>query len=285
MKKSYIKYCIALLLLGSNGIVASNIHLPSVYIVLYRTFLGSIFSLLVYLIGGNRFTFQKHKRDFLCILLSGIAMGTSWLFLYEAYQQIGVSISSLLYYCAPVIVMVLSPLLFKERLTAPKVIGFLLVLAGIFFVNGQPSDTVTIFGIALSLMSAVMFSVMVMATKKAEKIVGMENSLLQLITAFLTVVVFVLCKNGIDFPAIQSNEIIWIFALGLVNTGLGCYFYFSSIGNLPVQSVAILGYIEPLSAVIFSVVILGEVMLPLQITGAVLIIGGALIGELVKKRT
>ena len=51
-------------------------------------------------------------------------MGASWMFLYEAYQQIGVSLASLLYYCGPVIVMVLSPLIFKEKLTAPKAVGF-----------------------------------------------------------------------------------------------------------------------------------------------------------------
>ncbi|MBR4056504.1 MAG: DMT family transporter, partial [Oscillospiraceae bacterium] len=85
---------------------------------------------------------------------------------------------------------------------------------------------------------------------------------------------------------IGPNNILPILILGLLNTGIGCYFYFSSIGKLKVQTVAICGYLEPLSAVLFSVSFLKETMLPLQIIGAVLIIGGAMIGELVKpKRT
>ncbi len=284
MKKSYIKYIIATLLFGSNGIVASNISLHSYQIVFLRTLLGSIFLIVIFFSSKRKITANVHITDLVYIGISGMAMGASWILLYEAYRQIGVSISSLLYYCGPVIVMILSPLLFKERLTAPKVIGFLLVLVGIFLVNGYSADTLNIFGVALGLLSAVMYSVMVMANKKAENIIGMENSLLQLTTAFLTVAIFVFCKNGITFPTIRVNDIIWISVLGLVNTGLGCYFYFSSIGNLPVQSVAVLGYIEPLSAVIFSVVILGEVILPLQIVGAVLIIGGAVIGELIKRK-
>ena len=64
-------------------------------------------------------------------------MGLSWMLLYEAYARIGVSISSLLYYCGPVIVMMLSPFLFKERPTALKVVGFIVVFVGIFFVNGN----------------------------------------------------------------------------------------------------------------------------------------------------
>ncbi|MBQ8748040.1 MAG: DMT family transporter, partial [Clostridia bacterium] len=70
----------------------------------------------------------------------------------------------------------------------------------------------------------------------------------------------------------------------LLNTGIGCYFYFSSIGKLPVQTVAICGYLEPLSAVVFSVIFLKETMLPIQIIGAVLIIGGAMLGEYRKKQ-
>lgn len=44
--------------------------------------------------------------------------------------------------------------------------------------------------------------------------------------------------------------------LDIVNTGIGCYFRFSSIGDLPVQTVAICGYLEPLSALLFSTVLL-----------------------------
>ena len=90
--------------------------------------------------GQGRFHIKEHKRDTLFILLSGIAMGTSWMFLYEAYQQIGVSLASLLYYCGPVIIMILSPVIFKERLTASKVAGFLVVLLGIVLVNGKLAE-------------------------------------------------------------------------------------------------------------------------------------------------
>ena len=65
-----------------------------------------------------------------------------------------------------------------------------------------------------------------------------------------------------------------------MNTGVGMYLYFSPISKLPVQSVAICGYLEPLSAVVFSVLFLHEEMLPLYILGGILIIGGALFGEI-----
>lgn len=63
--------------------------------------------------------------------------------------------------------------------------------------------------------------------------------------------------------------------LGAVNTGLGCCWYFSAISRLPVQTVAVCGYLEPLAAVVFAAVLLHETMLLLQMLGAVLILCGA----------
>lgn len=124
MKNAFFKYILALLLFGSNGVVASFIALNSYEIVLLRTLIGSLLLIGIFLISGGKLTFYQNKKDFAFLAVSGVAMGTSWMFLYEAYAQIGVSIASLCYYCGPVIVMILSPLIFKERLTKAKVMGF-----------------------------------------------------------------------------------------------------------------------------------------------------------------
>ncbi len=280
--KAFFKYIFALLLFGSNGIVASFIELSSLQIVLLRTFIGSILLIALFFITGGKLTFYKHKKQFVFLTVSGIAMGASWMFLYEAYARIGVSIASLLYYCGPVIVMALSPMLFKEKITANKVIGFLAVIIGVMLINSNAFDSKgDMFGIICGLLSAVMYAFMVICNKKAKNITGLENSTLQLTIAFLTVAVFVGLKQGYTMQ-ITSASILPIFILGLLNTGIGCYLYFSSIGKLKVQTVAICGYLEPLSAVLFSVIFLQEKMLVPQITGAVLIMGGALVSELTK---
>lgn len=280
MKISYLKYIFALLLFGSNGIVASLIHLSSYEIVLLRTLIGSLLLIAIFFIAREKLTFYKYKTQSIFLAVSGIAMGTSWIFLYEAYDEIGVSLASLAYYCGPVIVMILSPFLFGEKLTRIKVCSFLVVLVGISLVNGTAFENgVSVWGLACGLLSAICYSLMVMFNKKANDITGLENSMLQLFVAFLTVAISVGIKQGYRMQ-IDTQSIIPILVLGLLNTGIGCYFYFSSIGKLPVQTVAICGYLEPLSAVVFSVIFLKETMLPIQIIGAVLIIGGAILGEI-----
>lgn len=283
-KIAFIKYISALLLFGLNGIVASHIALSSYEIVFLRTLIGSILLIILFMLGKGKFHIRENKRDFAFVILSGIAMGTSWMFLYEAYQQIGVSLASLLYYCGPVIVMICSPILFKEKLTAPKIIGFLTVLVGIFLVNGNTTDSDTnVWGLFCGGVSAITYFFMVTLNKKSKKIVGMENSVIQLIVSFITVAIFLSLKQGLHIT-IPNDSWAWILILGVVNTGIGCYLYFSPLSKLPVQTVAVCGYLEALSAVVFAAILLGEKMTLIQIVGAIFIIGGAMIGELVKPR-
>ena len=281
-KKAFMKYISALLLFGLNGIVASNIALNSYEIVFLRTLIGSILLAVLFFAGRGSFHIKTHKQDTLFIVLSGMAMGISWMFLYEAYQQIGVSFASLLYYCGPVIVMILSPVLFHEKLTAAKTAGFFIVLAGVGLVNGNASaESSSLWGMFCGGMSAIMYFFMVTFNKKAKQISGMENAVIQLVVSFFTVAVFVGIRQGFVIN-VPSDDWIWILMLGVVNTGVGCYLYFSPLAKIPVQTVAVCGYLEPLSAVVFANILLGELMTPLQVAGAVCIIGGAMIGELIR---
>lgn len=258
--------------------------MSSYEIVFLRTLIGSVLRIAIFLISKGKFHIRSNKHDALFILLSGIAMGASWMFLYEAYQQIGVGFASLLYYCGPVIVMILSPLIFKDKLTTYKVIGFIIVLIGIVLVNGKTAATGNnTWGLFCGAMSAVMYFFMVTLNKQSKQITGMKNSVIQLTVSFLTVAVFVGIKQAFVIH-VPGEAWVWILILGIVNTGIGCYLYFSPLSKLPVQTVAICGYLEPLSAVVFAALLLGERMTVVQVIGAACIIGGAMIGELIKGR-
>ena len=280
MNKHFLKYIASLLLFGSNGIVASYIALSSYEIVYLRTMIGSLFLLVLFLLLRQKWNVREHRKELGYIALSGFAMGIGWIFLYEAYQQVGVGTASLLYYCGPVIVMALTPFFFKESLTRKKCLGFAIVLLGILFVNGQAfQEGKTGWGLFCGGMAAILYAVLVIANKKAVHISGMENSMLQLIFSFLAVAVFLCFRQGLVVE-IPTGDLLPVLFLGLVNTGVGCYLYFSAIGHLQAQTVAVCGYLEPLSAVVFSAVLLGESMMLLQAAGVAFIIGGALFAEI-----
>ncbi|CAK7035339.1 MAG: hypothetical protein PEGG_01483 [Paraeggerthella hongkongensis] len=279
MKSSYVKLIASLILFGSNGIIAAHITLPSDAIVLLRTLIGSALMVCV-LIAARRLPACLPKgADLVYLAASGAAMGASWIFLYEAYRLVGVGISSLAYYCAPIMVMILSPFLFKERLTFSNVVGFCTVLVGAVLVNAQTLDGGgSAWGMFCGWMSAIMHAAMVIFSKKADRVDGVASSALQLVTSFFLVLLFMAWKGDLGFR-IAPDEWGWILTLGLINTGLGCYLYFSSFGGVSAQTVAVLGYLEPLSAVILAAALLHESLAPIQVVGGALILGGALFSE------
>lgn len=285
MSAAYLKYITALLLFGLNGIVASHISLSSYEIVFTRTLIGSLFLMVIFAFSKEKVTFWNNWAHSLYLLISGVAMGASWLFLFEAYIQVGVSIASLAYYCGPVIVMMVSVFLFKDKTSSAKLFGFVSVIFGMLCVNGQDlSQGGVSWGLICGIMAAVLYAVMVIFNKMALSVTGLENSMWPLLVSFVTVAVFMLFKQGFEIE-IGVGNILPVLILGIINTGIGCYFYFSSISDLPVQTVAICGYLEPLSALVFSAVLLGESLNFIQIVGAVLILGGAVYGELSRQKS
>ena len=285
MKQSYKKYILALLLFGSNGIVASFISLNSREIVFTRTLIGSVFLLAVLFFSGEKLQFWKNKRHFAFTILSGFALGAGWMFLYEAYTQIGVSIATLAYYLGPVLVIAASPVIFRESMSPAKIFGVAAAVIGMVLLNGGAMlQSGFSRGALLGLLSALMYALMVIFSKKATSIRGLENAACQLCASFIIVAAFTLIKQGgrISFPA---QSLLPILLLGIVNTGIGCYLYFSSFRKLRVQSVAVLGYLEPLSALFLSALVLRERLTGVQIFGAVLILGGAVFCECFRAKT
>ena len=281
MKKDYIKYILDLLLFGSNGVVASYIDLSSYEIVFFRTLIGGLFLAVVFLLSRGQFRALRDRKSFCYLVLSGAAMGANWMFLYEGYRQIGVGLATLASYFGPVIVMALSPLVFREKLVVTKVDGILAAFCGMVLVDWNAlADSGLSWGLVCGFMAAVMYAVMILCNKKARGITGLENTLWQLAAALVVVTVFMALREGGNLlPSVPGDSILPILLLGVVNTGVGCYLYFSGVGKLPAQSVAICGYLEPLSTLVFSALCLQERLTPIQAVGAALILGGAAFGE------
>ncbi|MDD6288960.1 MAG: DMT family transporter [Eggerthellales bacterium] len=285
MQKAYGAYICALLLLGSNGCVASLISLNSYEIVFLRCLLGALTMLVMLLVMGRALTAGQHRRELGFLLLSGAALAGNWLCMYEGYVRIGVGVTTLLTYVGPVLVMALSPMLFKERLKPACVAGFGVVFAGVLLVSGCSAEgALDPWGLALGAGAAVFYLVMVAFSKQATHITGVENSFLQILSTLAVVGLFLLFKQGPEL-ALGQGDLLPVLWLGVINTGVGVCLYFIGVNRLPAQSVAVCGYLEALSAVVFSAIFLGEAMSGLQVMGAVMILGGAVFCEVVRARS
>ncbi len=283
--KSLISFIASMVIFGTNGLIVANISLGSAEIVLMRTFLGSLFLLAIVLVKRS-FSFADLKADLIPATIGGAALGLNWVLLFSAYRSAGVGLSTLTYYCGPIIVLALSPVLFKEKLTWNKLLAIAAVAVGMFCITGdiEPGSDVQT-GILFGGGAALLYASLIVANKRVKRLSGLNCAMYELIVAFFVVLIYLLASN-VKLPVIPAAEdIVWVLVIGLVNTGLAYYLYFSSLQKLPGQTVALVCYIDPLTALLISGAFLGEKLLGVQIAGAVLILGGACLGELKFKKT
>ena len=275
-------YILAMLIFGTNGYLVAHLSLQGSQIVLVRTLVGGLLLTAIVLLRGgfDREAVRAERRD---LLFGGVALGLNWVALFTAYRLLNVSLATLIYYAGPMLVLLFSPLLFRESLTPQKIAAVVIVAAGLFCITGSiTSAGMSLTGLLAAVLSALFYASLIIFNKRIVKTGGMQTAALELDVAFVVVLIYVLLTAGIPHPL--KADIPYLLVLGLVNTGLAYMLYFTGLQKLPGQSVALISYVDPVSALVFSALLLHETMTPLQVLGAVLIIGGALLGEL-RRRT
>lgn len=279
---AYGMYMLALLIFGTNGILVSHISLASNQIVLLRTLIGGI--LLTGIVCFSEGFDKNHVRgEWIPLLLSGTILGLNWVSLFEAYRLLNVSLATLIYYVGPILVLLFSPILFREKLTVRKITACIIVAIGLVCISGSIVVTgMNTLGLLIAVISALLYAALIYFNKQIVRTSGLQTAAIELDVAALVTLVYTLCTSGL--PHMTGNDIPYIAAIGLINTGFAYLLYFSGLQKLSGQSVALLSYLDPISALCFSALLLHEVMTPLQAFGAVLIVGGAMFGEIKKQR-
>ncbi len=272
-------YLLSMLIFGTNGLLVAHISLRASQIVLLRTLVGgTLLSSAVLLRGGFDRAAVRADRRFL--LLGGAALGLNWIALFEGYRLLNVSLATLIYYVGPMLILLLSPLLFGEHLRPRLFLALGLVAAGLVCISGSLDGGGSLAGLLTAALSALFYASLIAFNKRIVHTDGLQTAAIELDVAFAVVLVYVLFTAGL--PRIVRAELPYLALIGLVNTGLAYLLYFSALQKLPGQTVALLSYADPVSALLLSALVLHEALTPLQLLGAVLIIGGAMLGELGK---
>lgn len=286
MLKERFKYILAVILYGTVGMFLRFVDLPSEAVALYRGIIGALFILLYRLAMHRRPELKAIRNNIVWLLCSGIALGLNWIFLFAAYVNTTVAIASLCNYMAPIIVIALTPLILKEKLDWRKIPCVIAAVIGIVLVSGIIGGGITgPAGVAFGLLGACCFAGIVFCNRKLKDISAFDRALVQLAVSALTILPYVLIKNrGIPLPNDLKSGLI-VLMLGVLQTGVAYVLYFSGMGKLPVQSVAILGYIEPVVSVLCSVIFLRERLGWYGWIGAALILSAAIVSELIPPKT
>lgn len=271
---------LSMLIFGTVGLFVRHIPLPSAAIACARGVIGAACIYLYMKARRRRIDPGAVRGNAGALLLSGAALGFNWAFLFEAYRY-SVSTATLMYYLAPTIVMLLSPLLLKEKLTGRKLICCLTALGGMVLVSGVLTDHAPqLPGVIWGLAAAVLYAAVMILNRKITGVKSEDRTVVQLSVSALVMFVYTLLTETQAAFALTAVQGVLLSVVGIVHTGIAYLCYFGALRDLPAQSAAILSYLDPAVALLLSVLVLGENLGLHGWSGAVLILGGALVSEL-----
>lgn len=283
--KSKLMFLTAMFIFGSIGIFRRYIPLPSGTIAMCRGFIGVLFLLAAMMVLRKKFSKTAIKANLMVLCISGALIGFNWIFLFEAYNYTTVATATLCYYMAPVFVILMSPIVLKEKLTGKKLICAMVALAGMVLVSGVlevgVSGLAELRGILFGLVAGLLYGNIMLLNKKLHDIEGYDKSLVQLFMAALVLVPYVLLVEWDAVVAVSWTPLVVIMLLivGMIHTGFAYTIYFGAMGGMKAQTIALYSYLDPIIAVILSAVLLHESLSIAGWIGAVLIIGATAISE------
>lgn len=276
------KVIFSMAIFGTIALFVKNIPLSTGEISLFRAVIGGVAILIYRLISGTSIKFSEIKKDLLLLFLSGAIMGFNWILLFQAYRFTTVSLATLSYYFAPVLLIILSAVFLKEKLNSKQIICFIMATLGLVLIigsGGLKTSTTTTIGILYGLGAAALYATVIFLNKLIKNVTGIDRTLIQFIAAIIVLTPYVVATTGINILGISRAGLINLLILGVFHTGFTYCVYFSSVKDLKGQEAAILSYVDPLVSIILSVAILGESMSILQAIGGFMILGFTLLNE------
>ncbi len=283
LKKARITLAASMAIFGTLGAFVRNISLAAGELSLYRAVLAAILLTGYFVVAGARFDWTALKQNMFLLLLSGGAMGINWILLFEAYRYTTVSAATLSYYFAPVIVTALCPVLFHEKMTGKQAVCFVMAAAGMVLITGVGNlrgGGSDLTGILFGLGAAVFYAAVVLLNKFMTGVSGLQRTFFQFLASIIVLIPYVALNGGFHLTELSGTGWANLLLVGLFHTGVTYCLYFTSLKDLPGQEASVLSFIDPLVAVIVSVVVLGENITVSQITGGCMVLGFAIWNEL-----
>ncbi|WP_277714358.1 DMT family transporter [Bacillus atrophaeus] len=280
--KSKIQFILSMIIFGTMGLVVRYIDLSSSETALLSSSIGCLFLIFVFIIMKKTIPWKLVKANAYILFLSGIALGGNWIFLYQSYDHTTLTNATLGYYFAPVFVMILSPFVLKEQLSVKKMVCIGVAIIGMLLIVGNgisASGTDDLLGIFFGLVAAAFYAALMLLNKFIHHMGRLEITIIQLGLTALLLLPYVFFTEGFGIFGVSRASVPFIIILGIVNTGIGFWLFFSGMQKLKGQSIAMLSYVDPFVAILISAMILQEQMSIVQMLGGALLLGSTFVSE------
>lgn len=275
-----LKLVIAMVVVGSIGIFVHYISLSSAVIAMFRAIIGTLFLLGVIIVTKVPIKWPLVKKNAKYLIISGAAIGFNWIFLFEAYQYTSIAVATLCYYMAPAFVILLAPLVLKEKLTVMNIICTIVAMAGAVLISGVfGGSQTTLIGVGYGLAAAILYAWIMILNKLTKGLSGLELTFFQLLISAIVMIPYVLLTEDVSALTFSTQTIVLLIIVGVVHTGVVYQLFFSALNQLPAQTSSLLSYIDPVTAIVLSALLLSQPIGVVQLVGTLLILGSAIINE------
>lgn len=272
----YLKIITAILIWSSLGIFVRKMGVPTIRIIFYPATVAGIFQLILLLTSGQRkkpMSIKKGRGDFIFLLLIPLFSFVNMFLFFFAFRHTTIANAVFTHYTAPIFVALMAPLLLKEKVHRNTWIAIILSSIGLWFMLGAlTSNWGDIFnggemsGIIAGLLSGVAYAFLIVIIRK----IAQDFSPLFIIFVQNALVSILLLPFVINTP--HPLEIMpYMVIMGIIHSTLAPLLYVDGLKSVEANEAAILGYFEPVGAILFAFIFLHET------PGIKALLGGALI--------
>ncbi len=276
-KRSFLYLNLSVLLFGFAGLFGKWVDLPALGIAFGRVFFSSI-SLGLYLLLTKQSFKVASRKDLGLLLFSGAILALHWWSIFESIRVSTVAIGSITFSTFPLFVTFAEPLAAREKLKARNVILALVILAGVIITVPEFSlENDTFKGILIGMISPVAYTVHTMLTKGlVRRYTGTLISFYEQSTAALVLLPFVLSLGARP----SAKDLVLLLVFGTVTTAFAHTLFISSLKDIPARLAGVCSSLETVYAIIFALILLGEVPSAREAAGAVIILGAVIYAQL-----
>ena len=259
--KGYILGAVAAATYGMNPLFALPLYKAGMNpdSVLFFRYLFAIPVLGMMIVARGR-SFKLKRKEVLPLIIMGLLVALSSMALFQSYNYMDVGIASTLLFVYPILVALIMWIAFKEKLTLPTVLCILLALGGIglLYKSGDGS-TLNLTGIILVMISALSYAIYIVGVNQST----LKNLATLSLTFYVLLFGLVLFLVRVDFGQslrVAETWYLWgnLIALAIFPTAISFLCTTQAIQYIGSTPTAILGALEPLTAVFFGVVVFGE---------------------------
>jgi len=252
------KMIVSMIIFGSIGFFSERSNLPALELVFVRCVCATFFLLFVWLWSGKYKQEQWRRKEVVQTLLCGVCLVLNWVFLFKAFEESSITVAISVYHIAPIFVLIIGSIVFKEKLTVVSVCSISICFIGSLFISGMTKaasmENILSSGVIWGIWAAVFYAFTTLLGKGIKNLSSYCITFLQTSLGAFILMPFV---DFSEFADLTAGNWSIVLMTGFLHTGIVYLLFFDSLRFLSAKAISILVFLDPFVAIVLDIVFTG----------------------------